>query len=245
MRLLTLAALAALLLAAAPAPAALAPDYGLLDGALLRNVRNGVVDYAGLRADPAFDQFLAQLAVADEPGPEQREERVALLINAYNALTLASVLDGASLATARQRRAFQRRVHPLLGRETTLAELQALVLALDEPRAAFALACAAVACPRLASRAYRPELLDRQLDAAARSFINDHTRNRFDADRRLAFLALLWQEQQERYAGADGTPAAYLARHVEDAALAESLRAGGWEFRYPPPDWLPNGYGAD
>lgn len=245
MRLLTLAALAALLLAGAPAPAALAPDYDLLDGALLRNVRNGVVDYAGLRDDPAFAQFLDQLAVSDEPGPGQRDERLALLVNAYNALTLASVLDGEAMATARQRRSFQRRPQALMGREMTLAELESLLAALDEPRAPFALACAAVACPRLASRAYRPELLDRQLDAAARSFINDGTRNRFDAGRRLAFLALLWQAQAGRYAGADGTPAAYLAGYVADEALAESLRAGGWEFRYPPPDWLPNGYGAD
>jgi hypothetical protein len=245
MRLLTLAALAALLLTGVPAPAALAPDYGLLDGALLRNVRNGVVDYAGLREDPAFGQFLAQLAVADEPGPEQRDERMALLINAYNALTLGSVLDGQSMGTARQRRAFQRQPLALMGRETTLAELEAMLAGLEEPRAAFALACAAVACPRLASRAYRPMLLEQQLDAAARSFINDATRNRFDAARRLAFLALLWQQQGDRYAGADGTPAKFLAGYVEDEALAASLRAGGWEFRFPPPDWLPNGYGAD
>jgi hypothetical protein len=245
MRLLTLAALAALLLAGAPAPAALAPDYGLLDGALLRNVRNGVVDYAGLREDPAFGQFLSQLAVADEPGPGQRFERLALLINAYNALTLASVLEGQSMGTARQRRAFQRQPQALMGGEVTLAELEALLADMEEPRAAFALACAAVACPRLASRAYRPELLEQQLDAAARSFINDGTRNRFDAEYRIAFLALLWQEQAARHAGPDGTPAGFIAGYVADEDLAASLRAGGWDFRYPPADWLLNGYLAD
>lgn len=245
MRLLTLAALAALLLAATPAPAVLTPDYELLDGALLRNVRNGVVDYAGLREDPAFGQFLDQLAVADDPGPEQREERLALLINAYNALTLASVLDGQSMGTARQRRAFQRKPQPLMRGEISLAELQARLSGAEEPRAAFALACAAVACPRLASRAYRPELLEQQLDAAARRFINDGTRNRFDAEYRTAFLALLWQEQAARYAGTDGTPADFLAGYVDEQELAASLRAGGWDFRYPPPDWLLNGYLAD
>jgi len=245
MRPLTLAALAALLLSGGPAPAMLAPDYELLDGALLRNVRQGVVDYAGLRQDPAFDQFLAQLAIADEPGPERRSERLALLINAYNVLTLASVLDGQSMTTAGQRRAFLRQPQPLMGRETTLAGIEALLDELDEPRAGFALACAAVACPRLASRAYRPELLELQLEAAAASFVNDGTRNRFDPERRIAFLALLWQQQPERYAGSDGTPARFLASLVEDRALAQSLRDGGWEFRYPRTDWLLNGYLPD
>src|SRR5690606_18585297 len=53
----------------------------------------GMVDYAGLAADTAaLDGYIASLADVDLD-VLSRDERLALLINAYNAFTLRLILD--------------------------------------------------------------------------------------------------------------------------------------------------------
>ena len=81
---------------------AAAADYRLLDQVLLQNVRDGYVDYDGIRADPRFGQFLGQLGQKSDDGPagqpaspeQQREDQLALFINAYNAFNIDASLDG-------------------------------------------------------------------------------------------------------------------------------------------------------
>ena len=62
-----------------------------------------------------------------------------------------------------------------------------------DPRVDFALARACRSCPMLASEAYSGELLDRQLDSAARRFLADPKKNRFDPDRRELMVSPLFQ----------------------------------------------------
>ena len=82
----------------ASAAAGSTPDYALLDEALLQNVRNGYVDYDGLKASPGFAGFLQQLAARPDaleaPGAE-----LAYYINAYNSFAIRGILDGRSPAT--------------------------------------------------------------------------------------------------------------------------------------------------
>lgn len=226
----------------APLPAAL-PDYGELDGVLLRNVRNGFVDYDGIRADPAFARFVASLGNADPADLEDRNAELAFLINAYNALAIQGILDGYTPATRLSRRAFFRdREYRLLGESVTLEDLEReKILPLGEPRVHFAMVCASLSCPRLANRAYRPDRLDRQLDDAARQFINDGTRNRFDAERNQAFLSDLFERHRKDFARDAGSLQKYLARYAGEPRVAERLAGEDFKLRYLDDDWNLNG----
>lgn len=225
-----------------PALASL-PDVDNLDAVLLRNVRNGFVDYDGIRADPAFERFVTGLATATEADLETPEARLAFLINAYNALAIRGILDGYAPTSWLGRRAyFQRREYDLLGGTTTLEQLeQGRILPLDEPRVHFALVCASLSCPRLASDAFDSATLDAQLDAAARAFANDPTRNRFDVQRRIAFLSSIFDWYQADFIRAAGSVQQYLARYVSDPAAAELLAKDGFEVRFVAYDWDLNG----
>lgn len=225
-----------------PAAASL-PASDDLDGVLLRNVRDGFVDYDGVRADPAFNRFVAGLATATDSDLDKPDVRLAFLINAYNALAIQGILDGHSPSSWLGRyNYFKRREFGLLGGKTTLEQLEhGRILPLGEPRVHFAIVCASLSCPRLASRAYDPATLDAQLETAARSFANDPTRNRYDVKRRIAFLSSIFDWFQADFIRAAGSAQKYLARYVTDPAAAELLANEGFEVRFVDYDWELNG----
>lgn len=231
-----------LCLSAVPALASL-PSVDDLDAVLQRNVRNGFVDYDGIRADPAFDRFVAGLGTARPADLDGRDARLAFLINAYNALAIRGILDGYSPASRLGRYTyFKRREYALLGQDTTLEALEhGQILPLAEPRVHFAIVCASISCPRLASQAYRPASLESQLDAAARSFINDGARNRYDVKRRVAFLSSIFDWYAADFVRAAGSVQKYLARYVSDPATAELLARDGFEVQFTDYDWDLNG----
>jgi len=105
----------------------------------------------------------------------------------------------------------------------------------------FAIVCASTSCPKLQSWAYQPDQLDHQLDHAARGFINDPARNRFDRKQRVASLSMIFQWFEKDFADAAGSVLAYIARYVEDPELAKELTQPGYRIEYLDYDWSLNG----
>ena len=109
-------------------------------------------------------------APIDELG---RDERLALLINAYNAFTLRLILDHYPVASITDIPADQRwdAVRWRLAGETySLNQIEHELVRPNfrEPRIHFALVCAAVGCPPLRTEAYTGELLEEQLEGQTR-----------------------------------------------------------------------------
>lgn len=219
------------------------PNIDNLDAVLLRNVRNGFVDYDGIRADPAFGSFVTGLANASSADLDERNTRLAFLINAYNALAIRGILDGYSPASMLGRYTFfKRREYELLGETTTLEDLEhGQLLPLGEPRVHFAIVCASLSCPRLANRPYAPAELDAQLEAATRAFANDGTRNRYDVNRKVAFLSGIFDRYRADFIEAAGSTQKFLARYVSDPAASELLARDGFDIRFVDYDWDLNG----
>lgn len=141
------------------------------------------VDYAALRADhAALDRYRAQLAAATLS--TDRLEKIAFLINAYNAETLALVIsklpaDPATWSTWSIKDAgstftsvWKAYSFDIAGRHYTLDELEhTLLRPLGEPRIHMAINCASRSCPPLAVQPYLVATLDVQLEATARAFV--------------------------------------------------------------------------
>ncbi len=235
-----LATLLALLVVAGPSRAA-QPDYALFDDVLSHHVRDGYVDYDGIAANPRFDAFLKQLATAGKPAG--REAELALLVNAYNAFAISGILQGYSPSSQFGRwRFFERLKFQLSGAPTTLEAIEHQRLRLmGEPRIHFAIVCASLSCPRLANRAYRPETLDAQLDAAARGFVNDITRNHFDVAQRTAFLSSIFDWFRADFEQGGSTLPTFLARYLQEPAARAALLEGRLAIRHLEYDWGLNG----
>jgi hypothetical protein len=173
-------------------------DHGSWDVLLKQhvvNVSNGQttqVDYAGFARDRAkLKAYLSSLGAVSRPTFDAwpKPERLAFLINAYNAWTveyiltkypdLKSIKDLGSLLQSPWKKKFI----PLLGQTMSLDDIEhgTIRAANDyaEPRIHFAVNCASIGCPALRAEAFTGERLAQQLDDSARSFLSDRSRNRF------------------------------------------------------------------
>lgn len=224
-----------------------APDYALWDELLMQNVRNGFVDYDGLNQDPRFLDFVAQVGNADPGAVKTKDDGLMFYINAYNALAIKGILDDSSPATRFGRnRFFKRDKHLVMGEKISLFSLEhEKIIPIGDPRIHFSIVCASLSCPRLSSRAYLLENIDNQLHDATRDFINDPTRNRFDLERRIAFISVIFKWFEEDFQKAGGSVQQYLARFVNDARVQDALRLDEFELRYEEYDWNLNGYFSD
>ena len=183
-------ALAAILLAFATGADGITVDHTLLGNLLARHVWNGVVDYAGFKADEKkLDRYLSVLEHTD-PDALGREERFACYINAYNAWTIKLILTGypgvksiKDLGSIFQS-PWKKKIARINGRALTLDDIEHKILrpAFKDPRVHFAINCAAKSCPPLLSEPYRGEALDSQLSRVTRDFINTPGNHRWEGD---------------------------------------------------------------
>jgi hypothetical protein len=65
--------------------------------------------------------------------------------------------------------------------------------------------------------------LDEQLDHVTRAFVNDPSRNRFDGERRIAFLSKIFDWYGDDFAAQAGSVQRFVARHIDDPALAKEV----------------------
>lgn len=233
----------------AAAPDGAVFDHGPFDALLKRHVaEGGVVDYAGLRGDAAvLDRYLAGLADARFDGLG-RDEKLALLVNAYNAFTLRLILDHWPVASIRDIPSSERwaaRRWPLAGRLLSLDQIEheEIRARFREPRVHFALVCAARGCPPLRREAYVGARLAEQLEDQAR-YIHAHDRwFRWDEATRTAELTELYRWYGGDFEQAAGSVLGFAARYVP--GVRDALAAGPpHRLAWIPYDWSLNGKAA-
>lgn len=163
------------------------------------------VDYAAMQGEhAALEAYLAQISAVSEPTFSRwtQEQRLAFLINAYNAFTIELILTrypdlnsirelGSTFSSPWKEPFFI-----LLGSRRSLDDIEHGMIrkpgAFDDPRVHFALVCASVGCPMLRNEAYVADQLDAQLDDGMRRFLADRTRNRYDPVGRRLDVSLIF-----------------------------------------------------
>lgn len=149
-------------------------DHWAFDALLKKYVTpDGLVNYKALAGESStLDEYIESLATApfDELG---RNEKLALLINAYNAFTLRLILDYDPIDSIKAIPAGERWEAvrwTIADKKYSLSEIehQQIRPKFNEPRIHFALVCAAVSCPKLRSEAYVGNRLEKQLDDQAK-----------------------------------------------------------------------------
>jgi hypothetical protein len=179
-------------------------------------------------------------------------QRLAFLINAYNAWTVELILTRyPALDSIRDlgsvlRSPWKRRFIPLLNATLSLDDIEHGMIRADfaEPRIHFAVNCASIGCPALRAEAYGGERLDAQLEAQTRQFLGDRSRNRLRAGRLEISSLFKWYGDDFRDAGAGRAPRGFLARYGDalglDAATSAALRSGELPLVFLDYDWRLN-----
>lgn len=194
-------------------------DHSMWSKLLKANVSvGGNVDYKGFKADANQLQSYLSYLEANAPKTSWSEnEQLAYWINLYNAATIHLVAENYPVASIREINDGspwdKQFIH--VGNELlSLNEVEHEILRkkFKEPRIHFAINCASESCPRLLNDAYVGHILDQQLNAAARAFINDSSKNKITAKK--AELSLLFSWFQEDFT-TTGTVISFVNRFSE------------------------------
>ncbi len=243
-------------------------DYG----AALQEFVNqeGMVNYRGLKANPKklreFLQALAQVRPEDYQG-WQDPQKIALWINAYNALTLKAIIDHYPIKVSwfrslkfprnsiRQIPGVWKKLRfPVMGRQMTLDDIEHSTLRqqFNEPRIHMALVCAAMGCPPLRNEPFVGEKLDQQLNDQTRRFLADPQKFRIDRDRGRVYLSPIFKWFGQDFVKTYGATTKFSSfTHNERAVLnfiqnylpkkeREYLFQGDYSISYLDYDWSLN-----
>jgi len=225
------------------------------------------LDYAGIARDHArLGSYLESLSRVREQefGAWSKPQRIAFLINAYNAFMVEKVLtrypDIASVWDFGRffGNPFRDEFFALFGRRFTLDGIEHGLLrrpgAYDEPRVHFAVNCASIGCPMLREEAYVAGRLGEQLEDQAQRFLSDRTRNRYDPRTRKLEVSKIFDWYGEDWTrgarGFDGgtrairSLAEYFARYAallaDDPGDRERILAQTVEIGFLDYDWALN-----
>lgn len=218
------------------------------------------VRYTGFAAERAkLGEYLGALSAVTPAEYEAwtREQRLAFLVNAYNAFTVALILtrypDLRSIKDLGNllQSPWKKRFVTLLGKSRHLDEIEHEMIrapgVFDDPRIHVAVVCASIGCPMLRNEAFTAARLDEQFDDAMRRFLSDRSRNRFDAAAGVLRVSKIFdwygEDFEQGHRGIDSlkTLFARQAEQLADSAADRArIRAGDWRLAFLEYDWALN-----
>ena len=240
-------------------------QYSAWDGLVKKHVKwlpdnkQSRVDYTGFKADRAelkkvLDAFTAVSKADFDAWP--KPERMAFLINAYNAFTveliltqypdLKSIKDLGSFVSSPWKKKFFK----LLGEERYLdwIEHEQLRPNYADPRVHAAVNCASIGCPALRNEAFTVAKLDAQLDDGMLRFMGDRTRNRVKDGRLEVSSIFKWfrEDFEKGHRGfnkVEDVFAHYAPQLSDDTAEQGRLKAKSMGVNFLDYDWSLNAVG--
>ena len=224
-------------------------DFRIWDELLQRYVDDlGRVNYRRWKAEGAdvLRVWLESLADVDLADFTDADARLALWLNAYNAIAISQVLEVYPIASIRPKVLgipnwlsfldfFTRSNTIIGGKKYSLNQIEHAILRPEfaEPRIHFALVCASVGCPLLRRGAYFPESVRTQLEADASRFIHNPDKVRYDAQKKTLYLSKIFKWYEEDFVKAAGSVGEYVGGYLgPEAAVGD-----GWAIVFLPYDW--------
>lgn len=211
---------------------------------------DGKVDYSAVELADNIKEYVSDLPEYDLSTLQMREEEIAFWINTYNALSIHGALEAITADPGflenghrgvwHKLRFFFTSKHDIGGERMSLNDIEKrLRLDLHEPRSHFALVCGADSCPPLKGGLYSAAELDRELDMAAKIFINSPKGVVVDHDKELVELSQIFKWYERDFAPNEPDLLRYVSRFHSDGDYikdhAEKLRVEYMDY-----DWRLN-----
>ncbi len=221
-------------------------DHGAWDRLLAEGTKDGLVDYRYFQDHAGeLDAYLAEVAVVDAAGLSPSHLK-AFLLNAYNALTIRSILGNPEVTSIRQIEGVWSAVrHRVARHELTLDEIEHNLLRpfFRDPRIHFAVNCASMSCAPLPGWAFDGDALDAQLEERARFFLSDPENARIEGG--LLVLSRYFDWYGDDFVAEDWTPRAesipvFVARYAGPEIRSAVDSAGITGVRFSDYDWSLN-----
>lgn len=156
-------------------------DYTNYNLFLSKYVSNkGNVNYDKIETNKAeLNAIIVEFGKTQPTEKWSKNEKMAYYINVYNAYTIKVVIDNYPVKSIKDiNDAWNRKIITSGKSKISLSDVENKILRkIDDPRIHFAINCASYSCPNLLNVAFVPVTLDKQLDTATKSSINDKSKN--------------------------------------------------------------------
>ncbi len=156
-------------------------DYKNYGSFLKKYVSNsGNVSYDKIKVNKTeLDEIANQLTESKPTDKWSKNEKMAYYINIYNVFTIKSIVDNYPVKSIKDiSNVWDKKIIPQGKILYSLSDIENKILRkMGDPRIHFAINCASFSCPKLDNEIYTAEKLDKQLDAGAKEFINDKSKN--------------------------------------------------------------------
>lgn len=147
---------------------------------------NGIVDYEAFKADKSkLDNYISYLERTTPKSSWSANKQKAFWINAYNAHTIALILENYPLKSIMDikkegKSAWKIPFAKVGGKTYTLDHIEHKILRekLFDPKIHVGVNCASGSCPKLGNVAFTEENVDAELTKLMKAFVNDVTRNK-------------------------------------------------------------------
>ncbi|MEP3479917.1 MAG: DUF547 domain-containing protein [Fuerstiella sp.] len=214
-----------------PHPDASGVDHNVWDYLLKTYVDNGLIDYDGMSRDYLFRTYLRQLAECEIEKLTTNSDRLALLINSYNAFVINGVIthhisDSVMNYDHDGKQFFDLNEHIFAGRTMSLNHIEHEIIrkGFAEPRIHVALVCAARSCPSIRAEAFTGSRLSGQLADQSNLFANTPKYVSFDREANRVQLNPILNWYGEDWKN-EGGYLAWLEERVTDESLKQAIAA--------------------
>lgn len=173
------------------------------DSLLRKHVKNGRVSYNNFKNDSQkLNKYLSSLSGVSrgQYNSFSRKQKLAFLINAYNAFTIKLILKNYPVKSIKKigglfTSPWKIKFFSLLGSKRHLdwIEHSNLRVNFNEPRIHFAIVCASIGCPPLENSAFTASNLERKLQKLTKNFLRDTRRNRYDSRKNTLYLSPIFK----------------------------------------------------
>lgn len=227
------------------------PDNTLFSAVLKDYVHKGRVQYSALKKDKRLAEYIKQIkATSIQEIP--KNEIIPFWVNVYNAYTLFICCEHYPIKSINDITALKSGNKDVTVWDYTFVELKDKKYSLNEientilrplgvPEIHFALVCAAKSCVPLRSEAYTADRLDNQLKEQATNFLNDRTKNSFDASKKLCSISKIFEWYGKDFGGNTVQILHYISNFLHQPYNTElKNKAKDWSIIYSEYDWSLN-----
>ena len=224
-------------------------DHSIFDQVLKTYVNNqGLVDYNGIAGDQSFKIYMETLKSA-QPDAMSRDGQLAFWINAYNAVTIAKVIEWRPKKSVRETfvpgvwtgtKFFTTREHTVAGKDLSQDDIENEILRkqFKDPRIHFAIICASSGCPLLPRFAYTEENVQTMLEEETRKYINSERGTKIDSAENTLYLSKLFDWFAGDFEYKSGSVLNFIKPYLGQKALAFVEKNP--KIKYLPYDWALN-----
>ena len=149
--------------------------FNKINDFLISNVHYGKIDYASVKANPEKLKVIVESLAIHDLSEKSESYKKAFYLNAYNLTVISQVVDNYPIGSPFDVEGFFKANNfKIAGEMMTLDDLEFIKLMepYKDARVHFALGCAALSCPSLYDNAFRPELVEQQLEFRSQLIID-------------------------------------------------------------------------